>query len=188
MDLLRIPPKLYFKRGCLPVALREMKEVYNLNGAYIITSPDLFRKGVLYEASSLLEKSGLGTCEYFTLDKELTVDNVKAGLPKMHEFDPDLIVGIGDEAALNAAKIMWLLYENPEADLAALAGGAAFPQLGTKAKLVLIPTAGGTGSAGRAASGQHPQSQNACKEHQFLVVRHINTFFPLQSCKALIIP
>ena len=48
--------------------------------------------------------------------------------------------------------------------------------------------AGGTGSAGRAASGQHPQSQNACKEHQFLVVRHINTFFPLQSCKALIIP
>ena len=147
MDLLRIPPKLYFKRGCLPVALREMKEVYNLNGAYIITSPDLFRKGVLYEASSLLEKSGLGTCEYFTLDKELTVDNVKAGLPKMHEFDPDLIVGIGDEAALNAAKIMWLLYENPEADLAALAGGAAFPQLGTKAKLVLIPTAGGTGSA-----------------------------------------
>ena len=65
----------------------------------------------------------------------------------MHEFDPDLIVGIGDEAALNAAKIMWLLYENPEADLAALAGGAAFPQLGTKAKLVLIPTAGGTGSA-----------------------------------------
>ena len=147
MDLLRIPPKLYFKRGCLPVALREMKEVYNLNGAYIITSPDLFRKGVLYEASSLLEKSGLGTCEYFTLDKELTVDNVKAGLPKMHEFDPDLIVGIGDEAALNAAKIMWLLYENPEADLAALAGDAAFPQLGTKAKLVLIPTAGGTGSA-----------------------------------------
>ena len=96
MDLLRIPPKLYFKRGCLPVALREMKEVYNLNGAYIITSPDLFRKGVLYEASSLLEKSGLGTCEYFTLDKELTVDNVKAGLPKMHEFDPDLIVCIGD--------------------------------------------------------------------------------------------
>ena len=48
--------------------------------------------------------------------------------------------------------------------------------------------AGGTGSAGRAASGQHPQSQNACKEHQFLVVRHIDTFFPLQSCKALIIP
>ena len=48
--------------------------------------------------------------------------------------------------------------------------------------------AGGTGSAGRTASGQHPQSQNACKEHQFLVVRHINTFFPLQSCKALIIP
>ena len=130
MNLLRIPPKLYFKRGCLPVALREMKEVYNLNGAYIITSPDLFNKGVLYEASSLLEKSGLGTCEYFTLDKELTVDNVKAGLPKMHEFEPDLIVGIGDEA-----------------DLAALAGGAAFPKLGTKAKLVLIPTAGGTGSA-----------------------------------------
>ena len=120
MNLLRIPPKLYFKRGCLPVALREMKEVYDLNGAYIITSPDLFNKGVLHEASSLLEKSGLGTCEYFTLDKELTVDNVKAGLPKMHEFEPDL---------------------------AALAGGAAFPKLGTKAKLVLIPTAGGTGSA-----------------------------------------
>ena len=52
----------------------------------------------------------------------------------------------------------------------------------------LFGFAGGTGSAGRAASGQHPQSQNACKEHQFLVVRHINTFFPLQSCKAFIIP
>lgn len=60
---------------------------------------------------------------------------------------PTSSLDIGDEAALNAAKIMWLLYENPEADLAALAGGAAFPQLGTKAKLVLIPTAGGTGSA-----------------------------------------
>lgn len=146
MDKLRIPKKVYFKRGCLPVALREMSEVYGLKGAFLVTTPDLYRAEVLKPVDDMLINGGLGTCEFFTLLDEPTIENVKTGLQKMDEFQPDLIVGVGDDVALNAAKIMWLLYENPEADIAALAAGADFPQMGKKAKLVLIQAGAGTGT------------------------------------------
>lgn len=147
MDLLRIPKKLYFKRGCLPVALKEMHEVYGLKSAFLVTAPGLFRDAVARPVDQLLNKGGLGTCEFFTLTEAPTIANMKTGLQKMDEFQPDLIVGIGDEAALSAAKIMWLMYENPDVDVATLADGAAFPQLGTKAKLVLVPTGDGNAIA-----------------------------------------
>ena len=141
MKKLRIPKKVYFKRGCTPVALREMHEVYGLQKAFLITNSDIYRKGVADPVDQCLKKSGLHTCEFFTLEAEPTIENLKSGLQKMDEFEPDLIVGIGDTEALSAAKIMWLMYENPELDVAALAAGGEYPQMGTKAKLVLVTTA-----------------------------------------------
>ena len=141
MKKLRIPKKLYFKRGCLPVALREMHEVYGLQKAFLITNPALYRKGLADPVAQRLKDSGLHTSEFFTLAGDPSIENVKTGMQKMDEFEPDLIVGVGDEKALSAAKVMWLLYENPDIDVAALAAGGEYPQMGTKAKLVLIPTA-----------------------------------------------
>lgn len=141
MKKLRVPKKIYFKRGCTPVALREMHEVYGLQKAFLITNPDLYRKGVIDPVGQCLKKSGLHTAEFFDLIEEPTIENVKTGLQKMDEFEPDLIVGVGDSKALSAAKIMWLLYENPDLDIAALAAGGEYPQMGKKAKLVLVTTA-----------------------------------------------
>lgn len=145
MDILKIPRKVYFKRGCTPVALREMHEVYGLQNAFLITNSALYRKGVVGPIEKLLQKTGLHTAEFFTLLDAPTIENIKTGLLKMDEFAPDVIIGIGGEAVLSAAKLMWLLYENPDADIAALAGGAAFPKMGNKAKLVLMSTTCGSG-------------------------------------------
>lgn len=141
MKKLRVPKKIYFKRGCTPVALREMHEVYGLQKAFLITNSDLYRKGLADPVDQCLKTSGLNTCEFFTLAAEPTIENLKSGLQKMDEFEPDLIIGIGGTEALSAAKIMWLLYENPDIDVAALAAGGEYPQMGTKAKLVLVTTA-----------------------------------------------
>lgn len=145
MDILRIPRKVYFKSGCTPVALREMQEVYGLQNAFLITNSELYRKGVLGPVEKRLQSSGLHTAEFFTLLETPTIENIKSGLLKMDEFSPDVIIGVGDEAILSAAKLMWLLYENPDADIAALAAGAPFPAMGKKAKLVLMSTTCGSG-------------------------------------------
>lgn len=146
MKVLRVPKKIYFKRGCTPVALREMHEVYGLQKALLITSPDLYRKGLLTPVDACLKKSGLHTAEFFSLIENPTIENVKTGLQKMDEFEPDVIVGLGDSKAMSAAKIMWLLYENPDIDIVALAAGKAeYPQMGKKAKLVLIPATSASG-------------------------------------------
>lgn len=145
MDILRVPRKVYFKRGCTPVALREMHEVYGLQNAFLITNSELYRKGVLGPVEKLLQRSGLHTAEFFTLLEAPTIENIKSGLLKMDEFTPDVIIGVGDEAIMSAAKLMWLLYENPDADIAALAAGAPFPEMGKKAKLVLMSTTCGSG-------------------------------------------
>lgn len=141
MKKLRIPKKVYFKRGCTPVALREMHEVYGLQKAFLITNSNIYRKGVADPVDQCLKKSGLHTCEFFTLEAKPTIENLKSGLQKMDEFEPDVIVGIGDTEALSAAKIMWLMHENPDIDIAALAAGGEYPQMGKKAKLVLVTTA-----------------------------------------------
>lgn len=145
MKLLRVPKKIYFKRGCIPVALREMSEVYGLHNAFLITNPALYRKGALTPVQDLLKNSGLHTAEFFTLAEDPSVENVMTGMPKMDSFEPDLIVGVGDSKVMSAAKVMWLLYENRDADIPALAAGGEYPKMGTKAKLVLIPTDNASG-------------------------------------------
>lgn len=146
MKVLQVPRKIYFKRGCTPVALREMHEVYGLQKALLITSPDLYSKGLLDPVNQCLKNSGLHTAEFFTVIENPTIENVKTGLQKMDEFEPDVIIALGDGKTMSAAKIMWLLYENRDADIAALAAGtAAYPQMGTKAELVLMPATSGSG-------------------------------------------
>ena len=145
MELFRLPKKLYFKPGSLPVALRELAEVYGKKTAFIVTSPSEFNKGSLVPVKSIIEAGGLRTCEFFNQGEVATLEGIKTGLPKINEFEPDVIIGVGDSSAMSTAKILRLLYEVPDADLDALAAGAPFPALGSKADLVLVPTTAGSG-------------------------------------------
>jgi acetaldehyde dehydrogenase/alcohol dehydrogenase len=145
MELLRLPKKVYFKPGSLPVALRELAEVYNKKTAFLVTSPSEFNRGVLDPVIKVIRAGGLRTCEFFNQGEVATLEGIKSGLPKINEFEPDVIIGVGDSSAMSTAKILRLLYEVPDADLAALASGKApFPALG-KTDLVLIPTTAGSG-------------------------------------------
>ena len=152
MNWLKLPKKVYFKRGCMPVAVRELSEVYGLKRAFIITDANLFKGGMVRPVEEWLRKGGLQIAEFFYGDGEPDIAVAKSGLPKMLEFEPDAIVGIGGGSAMNLAKAMWVLYEHPDADLSDLADrfgkttDAGFPELGAKAKLFLISTTAGTGA------------------------------------------
>lgn len=150
---LRIPKKVYFKRGCMPVALRELHEVYRLKRAFIVSDPDLYREGVVGPVDRMLNKQGIRTAEYLAEGGLATFRNAGNGLQKMEELQPEVIIGVGGAEIMSLAKIMWLLYENPDIDLEKTAdrfgeisaSEDGFPPTGQKAKLVLIPTAAGFG-------------------------------------------
>jgi len=146
MELLRLPKKVYFKPGSLPVALRELAEVYDKKTAFIVTSPSVFNKGALAPVISVIRAGGLRDCEFFNQGEVATLAGIKTGVPKINEFEPDVIIGVGDSSAMSTAKILRLLYEVPDADIDAMAAGKApIPALGKKADLVLIPTTAGSG-------------------------------------------
>ena len=144
--MLNLPKKVYFKKGSMGVAFREFAEVYGFKRAFIISDANLYKNGALDSVEKLMRKKEIRTAEFFTLDEVPTFENVRSGLPKMLEFQPDIIIGIGGG--------MWLLYENPELDLEAVAAKyntlAAsdndFPAVGKKAKLALMATTAATGA------------------------------------------
>ena len=154
MNMLNLPKKVYFKKGSMGVAFREFAEVYGFKRAFIISDANLYKNGVLDSVEKLMRKKEIRTAEFFTLDEVPTFENVRSGLPKMLEFQPDIIIGIGGGSVMSAAKAMWLLYENPELDLEAVAAKyntlAAndndFPAVGKKAKLALMATTAATGA------------------------------------------
>lgn len=152
MNWLKLPKKVYFKRGCMPVAVRELSEVYGLKRAFIITDANLFKSGMIRPVEEWLKKGGLQIAEFFYGDGEPDMATAGSGLPKMLEFEPDAILGIGGGSVMNLAKAMWVLYEHPDADLSDLADrfskttDAGFPEMGEKAKLFLISTTAGTGA------------------------------------------
>lgn len=154
MYMLNLPKKVYFKKGALSVALKELDEVYGAKRAFIISDANLYTTGVVAPVYDFLRNRGISLAEYFTIDAEPTFENVRAGLPKMLNFQPDFFVAVGGASVMSVAKAMWLLYENPELDLNEAAKNfnsltverAAFPTVGVKAKLALIPTTTGTGS------------------------------------------
>ncbi len=154
MNMLNLPKKVYFEKGSMGVAFREFAEVYGFKRAFIISDANLYKNGALDSVEKLMRKKEIRTAEFFTLDEVPTFENVRSGLPKMLEFQPDIIIGIGGGSVMSAAKAMWLLYENPELDLEAVAAKyntlAAsdndFPAVGKKAKLALMATTAATGA------------------------------------------
>lgn len=151
---LQLPKKLYFKTGCTSVALKEMKDVYDFKRAFIITDANLYQIGACDAIINQLRDMGIETAEFFDIRVDPQIQDAMKGLPKMHEFEPDVIIAVGGGSAIDTAKIMWIMYENPEEaflDMATIFLDIRkrirfFPQMGKKAKLVCIPTTAGTGS------------------------------------------
>lgn len=154
MNWLNLPKKVYFKPGSKSVALKELKEVYGFKSAFIISDANLYTSGVVAPVDEFVKNLGIRTAEFFTVDAVPAFENARSGLPKMLEFEPDVIIGVGGGSVMSIAKVMWLLYENPDIDLNEVAdkftsttlGDAAFPVTGAKAKLVLVATTAGTGA------------------------------------------
>ncbi|MDD3366002.1 MAG: bifunctional acetaldehyde-CoA/alcohol dehydrogenase [Sphaerochaetaceae bacterium] len=147
----KLPPKVYFKYGCLPTALQELK---GKKRAFIITDSYLFTSGMVDKITQPLEALGI-ECECFHQVKpDPTLETITKGMELMNSFKPDVLIGLGGGSPMDAAKIMWLLYEHPEVKFDDLALRFmdiqkriyGFPKMGEKAELVCIPTTSGTGS------------------------------------------
>ncbi len=151
---LQMPKKVYHKTGCVPVALKECKDVYDFKRAFIITDANLWNIGMCDPIVDQLRDMGIETAEFFDIRVDPQIQDAMKGLPKMHEFEPDCIIAVGGGSAIDTAKIMWIMYENPEEDFLDMATLFIdvrkrirfFPQMGKKAKLICIPTTAGTGS------------------------------------------
>jgi len=147
----RIPPKVYHKFGCLPIALKELRDKKR---AFIVTDSFLFENGIVERITDVLKPMGIETECYHQVKPDPTLSTINQGLEIMNTFNPDVIIGLGGGSPMDAAKIMWLLYEHPEVKFEGLAMRFmdiekkiyAFPDMGKKAELVAIPTTSGTGS------------------------------------------
>ncbi|MCG8411188.1 MAG: bifunctional acetaldehyde-CoA/alcohol dehydrogenase [Bacteroidales bacterium] len=148
---LQLPPKIYFKKGCLPVALGDLE---GKKRAFIVTDKSLYDMGFTAKVTAPLEKMGIETQVFYDVEPDPTLANVEKGLSVMNVFNPDVIIALGGGSPMDAAKIMWLMYEHPETEFQGLALRFMdirkriykFPELGKKASLVAIPTTSGTGS------------------------------------------
>lgn len=151
---LRLPEKVYFKKGCTPVALRELKDYYHSKKAFIVTDANLFEMGMCQPVIDQLTEMGIATSIFYDIRVDPQIQDAMKGLPAMHEFQPDVIIAIGGGSAIDTAKIMWLMYEHPECKFEDLAMDFmdirkrvyVFPKMGIKAMMVAIPTSSGTGS------------------------------------------
>ena len=143
---LNLPKKVYFKAGCTPVALRELGEIYHCSRALLVTDPQLYRAGLAAPVVDLLRKQGIRAAEFFSMGKRVSVSDLRSALPKLNEFQPDVIVGVGGDNAMSAAKALLALYEDPNLNLAAAAADPARIPACAKAKLVLIATNFSSGS------------------------------------------
>ena len=147
----RVPSKIYFKYGCLPEGLRDLA---GRQRAFIVTDRFLYNSGVLAEAISTLEELKIKVDIFADVSPDPTLETAYSGLERMRTFKPDVIIAIGGGSPMDAAKIMWLLYEHPEVNFSDIAMRFMdirkrvyqFPKLGVKATLVAIPTTSGTGS------------------------------------------
>ncbi len=149
---LRVPQKVYIKRGCLPVALEELKD--NSKRVFIVTDKFLFENGYTKVVTNKLDKMKIEHVTFSNVLPDPNLSCAKEGAKLMQEFKPDCIIAIGGGSAMDAAKIMWVLYEHPEVDFLDMAMRFmdirkrvyTFPKMGEKAYFVAIPTTAGTGS------------------------------------------
>ncbi len=150
----RTPEKVYFKKGCLGVALKELKDVMNKKRAFIVTDSFLFNNGYTKPVTDLLDAMNIKYHTFFDVAPDPTLACAKLGAEAMRDFKPDVIIALGGGSAMDAGKIMWTLYEHPEVDFQDLAMRFmdirkrvySFPKLGEKAYFIAIPTSAGTGS------------------------------------------
>ena len=150
----RVPEKVYIKKGCTAFALEELKTDMNKKRAFIVTDSFLFKSGMCKPVTDKLDSLGIVHTTFSDVEPNPTLKSAKAGAELMKSFEPDAIIAIGGGSAMDAAKIMWLLYEHPEADFADMAMRFVdirkriykFPHMGDKAYFVAIPTSAGTGS------------------------------------------
>ena len=150
----RAPEKVYFKNGCLPVALEELKTELNKKRAFVVTDTFLYKNGYARCITDKLSEMGLAYHVFSDVQPDPTLANAQAGAKEMNEFEPDVIIALGGGSAMDAAKIMWVLYEHPDANFEDMAMDFMdirkrifkFPKMGEKAYFVAVPTSAGTGS------------------------------------------
>ncbi len=150
----RAPEKVYIKRGCLPVALEELKEVMNKKKVFIVTDTFLFENGYTKPITDKLDEMGIQHATFSNVAPDPTLACAIEGTKAMNEFKPDCIIALGGGSAMDAGKIMWVMYEHPEVDFMDMAMRFmdirkrvyTFPKMGEKAYFIAVPTSAGTGS------------------------------------------
>ena len=150
----RAPEKVYMKKGCLPVALDELKTVMGKKRAFVVTDSFLYHNGNTKPITDKLDEMGIEHTTFFDVAPDPTLASAKAGAEQMRIFQPDVIIALGGGSAMDAGKIMWVLYEHPEVDFMDMAMRFmdirkriyTLPKMGEKAYFVAIPTSAGTGS------------------------------------------
>ena len=150
----RAPEKVYFKKGCLPVALNEVKTVIGKKKAFIVTDQFLYKNGYTKCVTDKLDELGITHTTFFNVAPDPTLECAIEGTKAINSFEPDCIIAIGGGSAMDAAKIMWVMYEHPEVDFMDMAMRFmdirkriyTFPKMGEKAYFIAIPTSSGTGS------------------------------------------
>jgi len=150
----RAPEKVYFKKGCLGVALRELKDVMGKKKAFIVTDGFLYQSGFTKAITDRLDEMNIRHTTFFNVAPDPTLGCAIEGAKAMKEFQPDVIIAVGGGSAMDAGKIMWVLYEHPEIDFQDLAMRFmdirkivyTFPHMGDKATFIAVATTAGTGS------------------------------------------
>lgn len=151
---LRTPEKVYFKRGCLPVALDELGNVMHKKRAFIVTDTFLYKNGYTDVITKKLDEMGIRHTCFYDVTPDPTLQCAREGVKAMASFEPDVIIALGGGSAMDAAKIMWVMYEHPEVNFEDMAMDFMdirkrvykFPKMGEKAYFVAVPTSSGTGS------------------------------------------
>ena len=150
----RAPEKVYVKRGCLPVALEELKYVMDKKKVFIVTDKFLFENGYTKPITDKLDELGIAHTTFSDVEPDPTLGCAIKGAEQVRAFNPDCIIAVGGGSAMDAAKIMWVMYEHPEVEFADMAMRFmdirkrvyTFPKMGEKAYFIAIPTSAGTGS------------------------------------------
>lgn len=150
----RTPEKVYIKRGCLPVALEELKNVMNKKRVFIVTDSFLYKNGYTKVITDKLNEMGIEHATFSDVQPDPTLASAKEGAKILTDFNPDCIIAVGGGSAMDAAKIMWVLYEHPEVEFLDMAMRFmdirkrvyTFPKMGEKAYFIAVPTSAGTGS------------------------------------------
>ena len=150
----RAPEKVYFKKGCMGVAIKELKEVLGKKRAFIVTDKFLYKNLYTKKLEGYLDEMGITHHTFYDVEPDPTIACAQDGVKIMRSFEPDVIIAVGGGSAMDAAKIMWVMYEHPEVEFSDLAMRFmdirkrvySFPKAGVKAYFVACPTSAGTGS------------------------------------------